>query len=44
MVRPALGDVTSWTLYSLNEKLYKDERIDLSMLTIGDGLTIAVRR
>lgn len=44
VVKPALGDVTSWVLDSLNKKLHKDERVDLSMLTMGDGLTLAVRR
>lgn len=44
VVKPALGDITSWVLDSLNKKLYKDERVDLSMLTMGDGLTLAVRR
>ncbi|TNM99921.1 catechol O-methyltransferase domain-containing protein 1-like [Takifugu flavidus] len=44
VVKPALGDVTSWVLDSLNKKLHADERVDLSMLTMGDGLTLAVRR
>lgn len=44
VVSPALGDVTSWVLDSLNKKLHADERIDLSLLTVGDGLTIAVKR
>uniref|UniRef100_H2S6W4 Catechol-O-methyltransferase domain containing 1 n=2 Tax=Takifugu rubripes TaxID=31033 RepID=H2S6W4_TAKRU len=44
VVKPALGDVTSWVLYSLNKKVHADERVDLSMLTMGDGLTLAVRR
>ena len=31
-------------LQALNDKLHRDERVDISMLPIGDGLTLARKR
>jgi predicted O-methyltransferase YrrM len=43
VARPAADDDTR-ALQALNDKLYGDERIDVAMLPIGDGLTLARKR
>lgn len=43
VARPARDDDTR-ALQALNELLHGDERIDLAMLPIGDGLTLARKR
>jgi len=40
---PPESDDTA-ALQRLNDKLYRDERVDIAMLGIGDGLTLARRR
>lgn len=43
VARPARDDDTR-ALQALNEKLHHDERVDMAMLPIGDGLTLARKR
>jgi predicted O-methyltransferase YrrM len=43
VAKPADSDDTR-ALQALNDKLHHDERIDLSLLPIGDGLTLARKR
>lgn len=43
VARPA-EDADTRALQALNDKLHDDERVDLAMLPIGDGLTLARKR
>ena len=43
VARPAQDDDTR-TLQALNDKLHRDERVDMALLPIGDGLTLARKR
>ena len=41
---PAINDENTTVLRELNAKLQHDERVTISMLPIGDGLTLARKR
>lgn len=41
---PDIHDQSTQAIRTLNEKIYQDERVSISMLPIGDGLTLALKR
>ncbi len=43
MIKCATDDDTR-ALQALNRKIHSDERVDMSLLTIGDGVTLARKR
>jgi len=44
VVNPASGDASTEAIRAFNEKLHADQRVDISMVPIGDGLTLARKR
>jgi caffeoyl-CoA O-methyltransferase len=44
VANPENRDPNTLALRALNDKLHRDERIDVSLLTVGDGLTLARKR
>ena len=39
-----INDADTNSIRALNDKLHQDKRIDLSLVPIGDGLTLAMKR
>jgi predicted O-methyltransferase YrrM len=44
VIDPAANDVDTQAIRALNEKLHADERVWLSLVPIGDGLTLACKK
>ena len=44
VAHPADGDADTEALQALNAKVHRDERVDMALLPIGDGLTLARKR
>ena len=44
VIDPDSQEETTIAIRSLNQKIHQDQRVDVSMVGIGDGLTLAVKR
>ena len=44
VIDPKAQDADTVAIRALNDALVRDERVDVAMLTIGDGLTLALKR
>jgi predicted O-methyltransferase YrrM len=44
VIDPAVNDADTLAIRELNRRLHADERVWLSMVTIGDGLTLAMKK
>lgn len=43
VLNPRKGDLAAQTIHRLNEKLLRDARVNISMLPMGDGVTLAFK-
>jgi predicted O-methyltransferase YrrM len=41
---PGARDADTEAIRALNEAVHRDERVDMALLTVGDGLTLAMKR
>jgi predicted O-methyltransferase YrrM len=37
-------EVSAAALRALNEKIFKDERVEMALTTVGDGMTLCIKR
>jgi caffeoyl-CoA O-methyltransferase len=44
VIDPEANDADTVAIRALNDALHGDERVDVAMLTVGDGLTLALKR
>jgi predicted O-methyltransferase YrrM len=44
VVDPTANDADTVAIRALNDALVRDERVDVALLTVGDGLTLALKR